>query len=133
MSGLLNDTAALIKLAGFGEASAAAEAALSQAGAVQLSPISAWEIGDLAAKGGLRLSMSPKAWVERAMAKGNLTWAPMPADLLLAATVLPGEPAKDPPLRIILATAREYGLRLITGDSRILDYAARGHVMAIEC
>ena len=35
--------------------------------------------------------------------------------------------------RIILATAREAGYRLITRDRHMLSYADQGYVMALEC
>lgn len=35
--------------------------------------------------------------------------------------------------RIIVATAREYGLEIVTRGRRILDYAEQGHIRAIAC
>jgi PIN domain nuclease of toxin-antitoxin system len=136
---LLIDTCALIWLASTTEDGrlGAVEDALEQAretgAAIYVSPMSGWEIGMLAGKGRLPMPMPPRLWLDRVMNAGGLQWAEMPVDVLLASSVLPGEPHGDPADRIIVATAREYGLRLVTRDRKILDYAARGHVMALEC
>lgn len=136
---LLIDTCALIWLA---TAAAdgplgAVEDALGDARAagtpIYVSPMSAWEVGMLASKGRLPMPMPPRVWIDRVMTAGGLQWASMPADVLIASSYLPGDPHGDPADRIILATAREYGLRLVTRDRKILDYARHGHVMAMEC
>jgi PIN domain nuclease of toxin-antitoxin system len=138
-SGLLIDTCALVWLAALAEgdqlgpaADALDEARLSGRPVV-LSPISAWEIGMLAAKGRLPMSISPRAWLESVMRAAGLAWAAMPVEVLLASSVLPGHPHGDPADRIIVATAREYGLRVVTRDRAILSYAAQGHVLAVAC
>lgn len=137
--GLLIDTCALIWIASVEEGApiGPVEDALDEArdlGApIYLSPISGWEIGMLAAKGRLPMPMPPRLWLEQLMASAGMQWAEMPVEVLLASSVMPGNPHGDPADRIIVATAREYGLRLVTRDRKILDYAARGHVMALEC
>lgn len=137
--GLLIDTCALIWTAALsdGEDLGAVAEALSLAQAngapVCVSPITAWEIGMLNAKGRLPMPMSPKNWIDRVMASAGIEWARMPPDVLMASSFLPGDLHGDPADRIIVATAREYGLRLVTRDRKILDYAAKGHVMALEC
>ena len=136
---LLIDTCALIWLA-TAESDAklgVIEGALAQAreaGApIFVSPISAWEIGMLAAKGRLPMAMSPRAWIDQLFALSGLNWAQMPIDVLLNSSALPDSPHGDPADRIIIATAREYGLRVVTRDQKILDYAEKGHVMALAC
>lgn len=138
-SGLLIDTCALIWLAALAEgehlgpvADALEESRLSGSPVV-LSPITAWEIGMLAAKGRLPMSVSPKTWLDRVMQVAGLAWAAMPVEVLIASSVLPGKPHGDPADRIIVATAREYGFRVVTRDRAILSYAAQGHVLALPC
>ena len=46
---------------------------------------------------------------------------------------LPGNLHGDPADRLLIATARELKVPLVTRDRRILDYAAQGHVDAIAC
>lgn len=137
--GLLIDTCALIWTAALADRDTlfAVEEALTTTQAsgapICISPITAWEIGMLNAKGRLPMPMAPKAWIDRVMAVAGIEWAKMPPEVLLASSVLPGDLHGDPADRIIVATAREYGLRLVTRDRKILDYASKGHVMALEC
>ena len=59
--------------------------------------------------------------------------APLSSKAAIAASCLPGQVHRDPADRLLIATARELGVALVTRDRRILDYAARGHVQAIAC
>lgn len=139
MTGLLIDTCALIWLvnsddqANLGAVETTLNAAYSASTPVYMSPISAWEIAMLAAKGRLPIAMTPRAWVDQLILRSGLLWAQMPVDVLLASNALPADPHGDPADRIIIATAREYGLRIVTRDQKILDYAEKGHVMALAC
>lgn len=99
---------------------------------VVVSPISAWEIGQLVAKGRLRLATDPLSWFERPLQRG-MSLAPMPPSVLVAASFLPSRALRDPADRILAATARTYGYRLMTRDRPLLDFAAEGHVQAIAC
>jgi PIN domain nuclease of toxin-antitoxin system len=110
---------------------------LDQAAAQQIpvfiSPITAWEIGLLNARGRLTMSMSPRAWFETLLAVPGVTLAELVPDILIASSFLPGSPPRDPADRIIAATAREKGLRLVTRDRTLLDYAKKGHLDALAC
>lgn len=99
---------------------------------VLISPISAWEIGLLVSKGRIALLLPPLAWFEALLEEG-VTLAPMPPHVLIAASQLPGPPLRDPADRVIAATARAYGYRLMTRDRPLLDFAASGQVEAIAC
>ena len=57
----------------------------------------------------------------------------MTPDRLVNSSNLPGDLHRDPADRIIIATARELGMTILTRDRMILDYAARGHVSAMAC
>jgi PIN domain nuclease of toxin-antitoxin system len=102
-------------------------------GIVYVSPISAWEIGMLLEKQRLSISETPEKWLERLLKKPNVKLADMPVRLMLSCGTLPGPLHGDPADRIIIATAREYGLRIVTRDEKILNYAEKGHVMALAC
>ena len=135
-SPLLLDTCALIWSTSTGEAPklrahllAAYEAAIP----IWISPISAWEIGTLAALGRIGMTRPVLAWFDEAMSKSGARLADLGARVLVASTELPGQLHRDPADRIIVATAREFGLRIVTRDRKILDYAAQGHVLALEC
>ena len=98
-----------------------------------VSPISAWEIAMLAAKGKIALTLDPALWFERFCELPSVTLAAMPASVLVASTTLPGTPPHDPADRIIIATARAFGYVLATRDATILEYGAQGHVRVIGC
>jgi PIN domain nuclease of toxin-antitoxin system len=53
--------------------------------------------------------------------------------VLIDSCSLPGQPPRDPGDRIILATARELDLTIVTRDHAILAYATVGQVRAIPC
>jgi len=107
--------------------------ALDAGETVWVSPISVWELGNMAARGRLGLVHPILPWFEALVARSHLKQTEIGAKVLAASTNLPGTIHSDPADRIIVATAREYGLRLVTRDRKILDYAERGHVMALAC
>jgi len=100
---------------------------------VVVSPWSAWEIGMLAAKGRLALSMNPLRWFERATTGFHIGLAPLTPSLLVAASFLPGVPPGDPADRVIISTARELGLTLLTRDRALLAYGEAGHLKVLPC
>ena len=114
------------------EAVQALNEAESIAGALLLSPITAWEIGILTARGRIILSREPTAWFQ-AFIDAGIELAPMPPAILVASSFLPGSTLRDPADRIMAATARAMNYRLMTRDRQLLDYAAEGHLQAIAC
>ena len=133
---LLLDTCALIWIANNEQIGAQAFEAVRAAendGFIYVCPFSAWEIGTLVARGRLRLTMSAEAWFERIVAPPAVRMASLTSTILTRSTSLPGTPPADPAGRIILSTARELGVPVMTRDRRILDYAAEGWVRALPC
>jgi PIN domain nuclease of toxin-antitoxin system len=100
---------------------------------VFVSPISAWEIGMLVARGRMTMLMKPEVWFGRIVQEQGMSLAEMPPELLIASSFLPGTPPRDPADCILAATAREYGYRLVTRDRPLLDYAEQGHIQALAC
>ena len=98
-----------------------------------VSPITAWEIAMLAAKGRIALALDPDLWFQRYCDLPSVTLAAMPPSVLVSATRLPGTPPRDPADRIIITTARTFGYVLVTRDARVLEYGAQGHVRVIAC
>ena len=98
-----------------------------------VSPITAWEVGLLAARDRFKSTLAPLAWFQRLTSLPNLQLADMPPEVLFGSSFLPGEPPRDPADRIIVATAREYDLTVMTRDRAILEYARQGHLRALEC
>ena len=100
---------------------------------VYVSPITAWEIGMLARQGRFRSSHTPQRWFERLMAGPGVAQAELTARILMESSFLPGRLPFDPTDRIIAATAREFGLTVMTRDGALLDYAAQGYLGAFAC
>lgn len=99
-------------------------------GSLLLSVISVWELGMLEAKGRIRLSSPCGQWVEEALATPGLTLVPLTPEIALDSSRLPGDFHGDPADRIIAATARRMGARLLTRDEKLLAYG-RGHHVAL--
>jgi PIN domain nuclease of toxin-antitoxin system len=98
-----------------------------------VSPITAWEVGILTARGRLQLLIRPERWFSNLFEVPGVRLAEMSPDVLIASSFLPGKPPKDPTDRMIAATARELGATLITRDRALLDYGAQGYVAVLEC
>ncbi|WP_293907577.1 type II toxin-antitoxin system VapC family toxin [Phenylobacterium sp.] len=133
---ILLDTCALLWIANNETLRPEAEAALQQMAPVLdgilVSPISAWEIGQLASRGRLRLAIDPLRWFQRSLDRG-MALAPLPVSVLVASAFLPGDRLRDPADKILAATARQFGYRLMTRDLPLLDLSAEGHLDAIAC
>jgi PIN domain nuclease of toxin-antitoxin system len=100
---------------------------------VVVSPISAWELGMLVSKGRIVLERPPAAWFRMACIRFDIQTIPLSADVLVAASFLPEPLHGDPADRILVATARELDLTIITRDRAILAYGAAGHVKTLAC
>jgi PIN domain nuclease of toxin-antitoxin system len=99
---------------------------------VFVSPVSAWEVGLLsqprAGRPGLIFLPDPQAWFATLMGKAIIKPAPLTAAAAIASSMLPAPLHGDPADRLLIATARELSIPLMTRDSRILTYGAAGHV-----
>ncbi|HEY0265987.1 MAG TPA: type II toxin-antitoxin system VapC family toxin [Rhizomicrobium sp.] len=137
MQPLLLDTCAALWMAADAPMAVPARDAILQAAAdgiaIQVSPVTAWEIGLMARKGRFRSSLSPQRWFERLSTLPGIAVCALDANILLASSFLPGEIHGDPADRMMAATAREHGFVLVTRDQALLDYAGRGHLAAIAC
>ena len=134
MQPLLLDTCAVIWLTEKAPLTpAAVEAMRVNAGATYISPITAWEVGMLAARGRLQLLIRPERWFGNLFDVPGVRLADMSPDLLIASSYLPGKPPRDPTDRIIAATARELGAMLVTRDRALLEYGEEGHLAVMAC
>jgi PIN domain nuclease of toxin-antitoxin system len=96
-----------------------------------VSVISVWEVGMLEAKGRLRLEVPCREWVRRAMESPGVSLAALSVEIALEASRLPGQLHGDPADRILVATARRMGARILTKDRRLISYARQGHVRVV--
>jgi len=127
---VLLDTCAVIWLANGEPMHQDALAAIVHAGlhgGIWVSPISAWEIGMLSKArpgraGIVRFMPDPKTWYARFMAGPGIHEAAFTPDIAIASSWLPGDVHGDPADRLIIATARQLGLPVITRDRKIIAY-----------
>lgn len=136
-TGVLLDTCAVIWVAENADITAGArrliEETLAAGASVFVSPMTAWEVGLLAARGRVVLSRRPEDWFAAFMAAPGVKAAPLSPDILIASSFLPGSPPNDPVDRIMAATARALACPLVTRDRLLLRYGEEGHLRAAPC
>ncbi len=115
------------------EAAAAMSASVVAEQKVRVSPISAWELGLLSAKGRLTATKSPMGIFGDVVATPGIRIEALSPEVLIDSSFLPGALHSDPADRILIATARKFDLTLVTRDRAILKYAQEGHVRALAC
>ena len=91
----------------------------SQERELRLSSISVWEALLLAERGRVTLRPDPRRWLRKALSVVPIVEAPVTADVALASRTIDLD-HQDPADRFIAATAKVYGLRLVTADARLL-------------
>jgi len=84
-----------------------------------LSPISIWEILILCRKGRLELDPDPGSWITAALAKVPCKEAPVTHDVSLEMEGVTLS-RRDPADWLLAATARAYGLTLVTADGNLI-------------
>ncbi|HEY5258706.1 MAG TPA: type II toxin-antitoxin system VapC family toxin [Candidatus Baltobacteraceae bacterium] len=108
--------------------------AAAERGELLLSPITAWEIGNLVRKGRLSLPHDVGEYVRTMFGRPGVVTAAFSPAIAVAATDLPGAFHADPADRILIATAAEYGAQLVTRDKHIREYArVTKHLRCIAC
>jgi len=86
---------------------------------LRLSPISVWEALILADRRRLTLEPDPRSWLRKAMSKCPIVEVPVTFDVVLASRIIDLE-HQDPADRFIAASAKVFGLKLVTADRRLL-------------
>jgi PIN domain nuclease of toxin-antitoxin system len=99
--------------------------------ALRVSVISVWEIGMLESKGRLELKMNCSEWIRQALATPGLALVPLSPEVAVESSRLPGRFHGDPADRILVATARIFGLDLMTKDDRLLEYGSQRHIRIV--
>ena len=102
-------------------------------GEVLVSPVSAWEIGLLVAKGRISLDRPPRLWFGYFLGLPGIRLVPLAPDAAILSSFLPGGFHNVPADRLLVATAMALAATLVTRDARILAYADAGHVAAPAC
>jgi len=101
-----------------------AQRELETATRLYVATISSLEIARLASVGLLELDESIDQWIQASVEALQCSSIEMTHKVAVGAYQLPGEFHKDPADRILVATAREHNLTLVTADERILAYEA---------
>jgi PIN domain nuclease of toxin-antitoxin system len=99
---------------------------------ILVSAITPMEIGMLVAKSRLALSKDVLDWIDEALTQPGIALVPLVPEIAVASTRLPGSPHGDPADRLIIATARHFGVPLLTADRKILGYMREGHLQAVN-
>jgi PIN domain nuclease of toxin-antitoxin system len=99
-----------------------ARRAIDQAEHALVSAISVWEVAMLVARRRIQLDRPVEHWVDIALALPGIQLAPLEPAIAVRSTKLPGEFHPDPADRIIVATALEKAVPIITPDDRIRSY-----------
>jgi PIN domain nuclease of toxin-antitoxin system len=95
-----------------------------------LSAISILEVARLVALQQYSLDCSIDDFVQEATRDDGLVLLDLTPRILIESTRLPGEIHRDPSDRLLIATAREHDLTLVTRDKPLLRYAKQGHMKA---
>jgi PIN domain nuclease of toxin-antitoxin system len=132
MSDLLLDTCALLWLANGAEMTPESRTAVANRN-LHVSPISAWEIANLVRKSRIAFTQPVAGWFRQAAKKMAAGTPQLTVEILAGSCDLPGSPPDDPADRIIIATAREADMTLVTRDRHILEYSRAGHVRTLVC
>jgi PIN domain nuclease of toxin-antitoxin system len=137
MQAILLDTCAAIWIVEDEGLSIQAESVLNElnaaGGKIYVSPITAWEVGQLVARHKLHLPTTPQRWFALLSQASGVRLAEMTPDILIESSFLPGKLPRDPADRIMAATARHLGITLMTRDRALLDYGKQGHVNVMAC
>jgi PIN domain nuclease of toxin-antitoxin system len=99
-----------------------ARRAIDEAERALVSAISVWEVAMLVAKRRIQLDRPVEQWVDIALALPGIQLAPLEPAIAVRSAKLPGEFHPDPADRIIVATALENAVPIITPDDRIRSY-----------
>jgi len=113
-------------VAGDAMLSKTAKAAIEQelnGGEIIVSAITAWEIAMLVEREKLVLSLDVASWLQTVSAIDGVRFVPLDPEIAINSVSLPGEFHKDPADRMIVATARKFGVPLVTKDEKIRAYA----------
>ncbi len=89
-----------------------------------LSPISIWELSVLVRKNRIELDRDFDAWVAAALAQTTMREAPLTHDVAIEVSRIPFT-HRDPADHFIAASAKVFGLTLVTADPRLIELKSK--------
>ncbi len=98
-----------------------AVASTSAESPLAVSDISLWEVATLHGLERIRLTISLREWLDKAVAPPLARRQGISPAVAAELASLPGSFHRDPADRILVATARVFGMTLLTQDRRIID------------
>lgn len=106
----------------------------SRGAEVLVSAISVWEVAMLEARGRISLAMAVEEWVAAALRAPGVRLLDVTPSIATDSARLPGAGANvgDPADRLLIASARSVGGRLVTCDASIVAYGGGGHVGVLD-
>ena len=99
-----------------------ARVACNKAEMLLVSAISTWEVAMLVSKGRLGFDRDVERWIGEALSLPRVRLEPLTPRIAVRSTRLPGELNGDPADRIIIATALEHGVPVVTKDKQLRAY-----------
>jgi len=94
----------------------------SRSTVISISAITIWELALLAVKGRIKLKEPLDAWLANRVLQPPIEVLPITPEIAATGAQLGSGFHNDPADRIIVATARCHGLKLVTSDQRIRDW-----------
>jgi PIN domain nuclease of toxin-antitoxin system len=99
---------------------------------VFVSPMSIWETGMLVQKGRIELETDTLEWVNTALEASGIRLCPITPRIAIQSSRLPGDVHGDPVDRLLIATAFDENLVLITCDQKILEYSSENLINTFD-
>jgi PIN domain nuclease of toxin-antitoxin system len=121
---LLDTHAVLWWQAGGQRLSKAAAAAIDRAEVIHLSPVTFWEIATLRRLGRVELDRDLGVWVHDLLRQPRIAVAALTPEAAAWAGDLGSDFPGDPIDRLLLATARDMRVPMVSKDQRLRDYSA---------
>jgi PIN domain nuclease of toxin-antitoxin system len=100
-------------------------------GHLAVSAASAFEIAALFTAGRLKLNQPADRWIRESLDRGALRVIDVTTAIASDAGAIPASQLADPLDRLLVATARDRDLPLVTCDRAVLDYAARTRMVRV--
>jgi PIN domain nuclease of toxin-antitoxin system len=103
------------------------------ANALSVSVASAFEIAALHTAGRLQFTQPVERWIRESIARSGFRVLNVDRDISIDAGLVPESALPDPLDRVLVATARDRDLPMVTRDRAILEYAQRtGLVQVVD-
>ncbi|HVR07982.1 MAG TPA: type II toxin-antitoxin system VapC family toxin [Thermoanaerobaculia bacterium] len=106
---------------GSAKLSARARTSIDEARAIGVSAISCWEVAMLVQRRRITFDRDTLLWVQQALARPAIRLLPITPQVAVRSTQLGAAAPADPADRLIIATAREAKIPVVTRDTTIIE------------